>query len=218
MRDHTASRNYSPEREEFRREHARHRAWGLLQRHGERLHRLRRQRGQSCAHAPAPCGEGVAAEVTPPARKSRPTHAEQGDRDRHTEAARPPAPARPAAARVPPRLPAASTPHRRAPDLRPRPQRISHPSKRRHRPPPTIWERDLAIVRDDWPPAGQIGAERDGQARVSPNQLHIRPSSTPASGQRLRAPPAGVRNGVTVTSGGRATLRERRSGPRRASR
>jgi hypothetical protein len=41
MRDRTASRNYSPEGEEFRREHARHRAWGLIQRHNERLRRLR---------------------------------------------------------------------------------------------------------------------------------------------------------------------------------
>jgi hypothetical protein len=28
MRDRTASRNYSPEKDEFRREHERHRAWG----------------------------------------------------------------------------------------------------------------------------------------------------------------------------------------------
>jgi hypothetical protein len=41
MRDRTASRNYSPGRDEFRREHERHRAWGLTQRHGERLRRLR---------------------------------------------------------------------------------------------------------------------------------------------------------------------------------
>jgi hypothetical protein len=40
MRDRTAARNYSPEREEFRREHARHRAWGLIQRHNTRLRRL----------------------------------------------------------------------------------------------------------------------------------------------------------------------------------
>jgi hypothetical protein len=41
MRDRTAARNYSPERDEFRREHERHRAWGLIQRHNERLRRLR---------------------------------------------------------------------------------------------------------------------------------------------------------------------------------
>ncbi len=41
MRDHAAARNYSPGREEFRRTHERHRAWGLVQRHNERLRRLR---------------------------------------------------------------------------------------------------------------------------------------------------------------------------------
>ncbi|HEV7710663.1 MAG TPA: hypothetical protein VGP16_20900, partial [Asanoa sp.] len=40
MRDRTAARNYSPERQELRREHARHRSWGLIQRHNTRLRRL----------------------------------------------------------------------------------------------------------------------------------------------------------------------------------
>jgi hypothetical protein len=44
MRDRTARRNYSAEAEEFRREHARHREWGLAQRHGEKLRRLRNSR------------------------------------------------------------------------------------------------------------------------------------------------------------------------------
>jgi hypothetical protein len=42
MRDRTRSRNYSAERDEFRREHERHRAWGLIQRYGEKGRRLRR--------------------------------------------------------------------------------------------------------------------------------------------------------------------------------
>jgi hypothetical protein len=41
MRDRTASRSHSPEAEEFRRNHERHRAWGLARRHAERLRRLR---------------------------------------------------------------------------------------------------------------------------------------------------------------------------------
>jgi hypothetical protein len=41
MRDRSASRNYSPAAEEFRREHERHRAWGLARRHAERLRRVR---------------------------------------------------------------------------------------------------------------------------------------------------------------------------------
>jgi hypothetical protein len=43
MRDPAASRNYSPERDQFRRDHERHRAWGLTQRHARRLMQLRNQ-------------------------------------------------------------------------------------------------------------------------------------------------------------------------------
>jgi hypothetical protein len=41
MRDRTKARNYSPGGEEFRREHKRHRDWGLAQRHAQKLRRLR---------------------------------------------------------------------------------------------------------------------------------------------------------------------------------
>src|SRR5947208_15308944 len=68
VRDRTASRNYSPEREQFRREHERHREWGLRQRHGRRLMHLRiygdiaaptdrtadRQASEPSSAAPAP--------------------------------------------------------------------------------------------------------------------------------------------------------------------
>jgi len=40
MRDRARRRNYSAEAEEFRREHARHREWGLTQRHARKLSRL----------------------------------------------------------------------------------------------------------------------------------------------------------------------------------
>jgi DNA-binding transcriptional MerR regulator len=43
MRDRTASRRYSPEGDQFRRDHKRHRAWGLTQRHARRLMHLRQQ-------------------------------------------------------------------------------------------------------------------------------------------------------------------------------
>src|ERR1700754_2536866 len=39
MRDRTKRRNYSAEADEFRREHERHRAWGLTQRHSQKLRR-----------------------------------------------------------------------------------------------------------------------------------------------------------------------------------
>ena len=40
MRDRTRSRNYSPERDEFRRDHERRRYWGLKRRHAEKLRQL----------------------------------------------------------------------------------------------------------------------------------------------------------------------------------
>ena len=40
MRDRTKSRNYSPERDEFRRDHERRRYWGLKRRHAEKLRQL----------------------------------------------------------------------------------------------------------------------------------------------------------------------------------
>jgi outer membrane biosynthesis protein TonB len=40
MRDTTRRRNYSPRNEAFRREHKRHRDWGLTQRHAEKLRQL----------------------------------------------------------------------------------------------------------------------------------------------------------------------------------
>ncbi|REF98500.1 hypothetical protein DFJ67_4518 [Asanoa ferruginea] len=60
MRDRTAARNYSPAGEEFRREHQRHRAWGLTRRHADRL---RRARG---GNSPTPAaGETSPALVSP---------------------------------------------------------------------------------------------------------------------------------------------------------
>src|SRR5690349_7806404 len=52
MRDRTAARNYSAERDEFRREHERRRSWGLRRRHAEKLHRLR-EGGSVSAPQPA---------------------------------------------------------------------------------------------------------------------------------------------------------------------
>src|SRR4051812_9935476 len=67
MRDRTASRNYSPVRDEFRREHERHRAWGLKRRHAEKLRRLHGNSGGSRAPAPPP---SYPARASGPARAS----------------------------------------------------------------------------------------------------------------------------------------------------
>src|SRR3954471_17960542 len=65
VRDRTASRNYSPAGEAFRREHERHREWGLRQRHGRRLMYLRIY-GEAAAAADHSAGE-PATDLAPPA-------------------------------------------------------------------------------------------------------------------------------------------------------
>ncbi len=64
MRDRTASHSYSPQGEIFRREHARHRAWGLTRRHAEKLARLRptgpASKPAAMSNAPAPQAEKLA--------------------------------------------------------------------------------------------------------------------------------------------------------------
>lgn len=56
MRDRTASRNYSAARDEFRREHERHREWGLKRRHAERLRQIRERAAASPAPDARPAG------------------------------------------------------------------------------------------------------------------------------------------------------------------
>jgi hypothetical protein len=71
MRDRTRARKYSPQGEEFRRVHQRHRAWGLAQRHAQRLQHLReRQRDTDQANT-AP--EIPLRAVSPLARPTVPT-------------------------------------------------------------------------------------------------------------------------------------------------
>jgi len=62
MRDRTASRNYSPERDEFRRVHAIHRAWGLERRYSEKRRRLR---SEGARKLPTPADHQPALESTP---------------------------------------------------------------------------------------------------------------------------------------------------------
>jgi hypothetical protein len=75
MRDRTASRNYSPARDEFRREHERHREWGLRQRHGRRLMHLRIY-GESAAPADRPSNDQAA---EPPGARRLPMATSNGD-------------------------------------------------------------------------------------------------------------------------------------------
>ena len=71
MRDRTKSRNYSPGRDQFRREHERHREWGLARRHAERLRQVRNNPGHPpTAHITAPPPQTPGPATTGP---SRPT-------------------------------------------------------------------------------------------------------------------------------------------------
>ena len=99
MRDRTASRNYSPERDEFRRVHEHHRAWGLVQRHGQRLRHLRNSsraprsatmpenRRQDHLPAPAPAPAQAPTPALAPAPALVPAPARPGQRQHATPAA-----------------------------------------------------------------------------------------------------------------------------------
>jgi len=75
MRDRTKARNYSAERDEFRRTHERHRAWGLARRHAEKLRRLY---GRSADPRPAATSKDDRTEDPSPARTAPPTSRQAG--------------------------------------------------------------------------------------------------------------------------------------------
>ena len=200
MRDRTAARNYSPAREQFRREHTRHRTWGLIQRHGQRL---ARQHRKSCTHDPAPRSQQETAPATPPAQNSQPTHPEHSGRDHHTPDpatthtgqraavtdARParPHPKTPTADQIPPtETPSPTTTHNTG-------TRFDQRATKIHKPP----------VRQ--------AAVKNRKSASQPNRPRIHPLSTPDSGQHLRAHPQGVKCGTSKLSD-RGTPRPRDHG------
>jgi len=88
MRDRTKSRNYSAERDEFRRDHERRRYWGLKRRHAEKLRQIHGDRpppttpppttppandDQPRPTPPPPAGPAPAAATTPPPVSPDPT-------------------------------------------------------------------------------------------------------------------------------------------------
>jgi len=87
MRDRTASRNHSPGHDEFRREHERHRAWGLARRHAERLRRVR----DASRDSPAANTHDNRRDNRPPPRMSKQTSLRPAAR---LQPAAPPAPSR----------------------------------------------------------------------------------------------------------------------------
>jgi hypothetical protein len=121
MRDRTLSRNYSAARDEFRREHERHRSWGLRQRHAEKLRRIRA----------AAAGDTRAPAVS----TSQPGIESAAGRARHTPS--PPGPSVPAAQPPGPSVPAAQPPGPSGPAGQPQAPsgRAPRPSKPGRRPP-----------------------------------------------------------------------------------
>ncbi|GAA1894366.1 hypothetical protein GCM10009687_74900 [Asanoa iriomotensis] len=64
MRDRSAARNYSPAGDQFRHERARHRTWGLAQRHAARLRRAHATAAEP--RTPVPNADGVASQIRNP--------------------------------------------------------------------------------------------------------------------------------------------------------
>ena len=72
MRDRTAARNYSAAGEEFRREHERHRAWGLRRRYAEKMRRAERNVSASPAASAVRDDPGRPASTVAPLSAQRP--------------------------------------------------------------------------------------------------------------------------------------------------
>jgi hypothetical protein len=140
MRDRTASRNYSPSRDEFRREHERHRAWGLARRHASRLRDAHsiphhspaasttEQRRHDPTQAPSPSpspSPSPATEPTSGRQTTRPAPSDNRPTSQNPSPVHPTPDARPAPADT---LSEAITPR-----LREDPQRYARHARRRHR-------------------------------------------------------------------------------------
>jgi hypothetical protein len=116
MRDPAKSRDYSPERDEFRRIHERRRAWGKAQRHSQRWRQLRDRPqddwpegsiwGPPCLPPSAVADASAATGPPSPAKSDHPAPAPQ---ERPSRLAPPPAAQARGAAEAPHRQPASAT-------------------------------------------------------------------------------------------------------------
>jgi len=95
MRDRTRRRNYSMEAEEFRREHARRREWGLTQRHARKLSRW--YGSTANAEAAFQCRADELISASGSARAAEPTSSEPVGPEPPASAFAPPEPVRPKA-------------------------------------------------------------------------------------------------------------------------
>jgi len=136
MRDRTATRNYSAERDAFRREHERHREWGLQQRHAAKLRRAQRERTApptalttrtDQTRPTTPTGQAPARQAQPP--RVSPPQAPPPAATPARAAATKAAPLETATAPAPPAA-AVQTPARKPQPLGTRPPRAAAPAPR----------------------------------------------------------------------------------------
>jgi hypothetical protein len=139
MRDRTKKRNYSPEAERFRQEHARDRDAGLRHRHALKLWRLRRERAAAAQTTPEPARTaGPPASVPGPAPAPAPASATPAQTEAVAVAGQPPSTVTdqgndPTAKQAP--RPAQAPPPRSAPAPPPRPGQAPPPPPAQAPPP-----------------------------------------------------------------------------------
>ena len=193
MRDRTAGRNYSAERDAFRREHEKHRAWGLQQRHAAKLRRLQRDRSVSLA-GPAKREDHTRAAMPvrrPPARPTEPPQAPSAQ----TPSAQAPSAQAPAAQAPAAQAPAAQA--ERASVTKP----AARPAATPHTPPPAAASgRGLWVSRPRCP-ASPRRATLQTVARTSTPRSSPRRSAlqrVPVGGSRIFSGYCGILVAVTL--------------------
>jgi hypothetical protein len=203
MRDRTRSRKYSAARDDFRREHERHRAWGLQRRHAEKLRRIREGRSTS------PEVVNSAAPATPPASSSR-RPAARASRSA-AESPRPSSAVNLVA--VPPGVPRPSS----AVNLVAVPPRVPQPSSRA----PTV----SSPVVERSSPAPALSASRPQRTGVEQKRASVpagpKPVSPPAESKSVPRPSGRTRTALLsalmypVIGGPSARRAQREAGPAR---
>ena len=200
MRDRTRRRNYSAEAEEFRREHQRHREWGLRQRHARKLSRLYGSPAAAWAQFQRDADE--LRSPSTPARSTTPAESLASDR------LAPPA--------TPPEQ---ATPEQATPEVR-----LSGPVGSEPRAPKRVHDAagggdtSLSPNASPGPSHGRIRSGRPGRHHPRPQRQHRGPATTaihrsgrPGSGPRIR-PEAGTELPENRARGHPAAPCEKRKG------
>ena len=191
MRDGTRSRNYSPERDEFRRTHERHRAWGLARRHAEKLRRLH---DRSADPRPAATSEEDRTPDPSPARAAPPTSRQAGGPTTRCPAPNSPMGDTPSAERKLPRLPRSPAMPRQVRQTAPDPPRSVSPGLPRNASPgqPAQTSPAESGKQRSVPAAAQTPAQASSDANTGPGRPGITGPGKhrPGSAQVPSTPPS----------------------------